>query len=141
MADKISEVARSRNMSHIKGKDTGIEIKVRHYLFHHGFRYRKNVKELPGKPDIVLPKYKTVIFVNGCFWHHHENCKLAVYPKSNVLFWKTKIDRTVVKDKENYHALRVLGYKVLVVWECEVKAAFEFRMKQLIEEIIYDTYD
>ncbi|MCF0115816.1 MAG: DNA mismatch endonuclease Vsr, partial [Erysipelotrichaceae bacterium] len=87
MADKFTKDQRSRNMSHIRGKDTSIEVKVRKYLFSKGFRYRKNVKTLPGTPDIVLPKYRTVIFVNGCFWHRHEGCKLATTPSTNESFW------------------------------------------------------
>ena len=89
--DKVSKEIRSRNMSHIKSKDTSLEIIVRKELFKRGFRYRKNVKDLPGKPDIVLKKYNTAIFVNGCFWHHHYNCKFAVYPKTNKEYWRNKI--------------------------------------------------
>ena len=90
MADIKSVEQRSRNMSRIKGKDTSIEKKVREYLFKRGFRYRKNYKALPGKPDLYLKKYKTTVFINGCFWHHHKNCKFAYIPKSNVDFWTNK---------------------------------------------------
>ena len=90
MPDRISREKRSWNMSQIKGKDTSIEVMVRKYLFKHGFRYRKNVSALPGKPDILLPKYKTVIFVNGCFWHHHYGCKSAYIPKSKTDYWINK---------------------------------------------------
>ena len=92
MSEEVSS-QRSKNMRAIKGKDTSIELKVRKYLYHHGFRYRKNVKDLPGKPDIVIDKYHTVIFVNGCFWHHHYNCKRATLPKSHQDYWLKKIDQ------------------------------------------------
>ena len=95
MADVHSKEARSYNMSMIKGKDTKPELLVRKYLFSHGFRYRKNVKKLPGKPDIVLRKYNTCIFVNGCFWHKHEDCRYFVWPKSNKEFWEKKILRNM----------------------------------------------
>ena len=98
MADKLSPEKRSWNMSRIKGKDTAIEVRVRKYLFSQGFRYRKNVKELPGKPDIVLPKYHTVVFVNGCFWHRHQGCKYAYMPKSRIEFWQKKFNRNVEND-------------------------------------------
>ena len=99
--DVHDKQTRSFNMSRIKGKDTKPEEIVRKYLFKQGFRYRKNDKKLPGKPDIVLPKYKTVIFVNGCFWHKHDGCKYFVWPKSNQDFWKEKIENTVERDKKN----------------------------------------
>ena len=111
---------RSYNMSCIKGKDTKPEEQVRKFLFSEGFRYRKNVKELPGKPDIVLTKYKTVIFVNGCFWHHHD-CKYFVWPKSNYEFWKSKIDQNVERDKNNHQLLVKAGWKVIEIWECSLK--------------------
>ena len=98
MADSLSPEKRSWNMSRIKGKDTSIEIQVRKYLFSHGFRYRKNVKTLPGKPDIVLPKYHAVIFVHGCFWHRHPGCKYSYMPKTKVAFWQTKFDKNVQND-------------------------------------------
>lgn len=134
--DKVSKEIRSRNMSHIKSKDTSLEIIVRKELFKRGFRYRKNVKDLPGKPDIVLKKYNTAIFVNGCFWHHHYNCKFAVYPKTNKEYWRNKIERNIERDIENEKYLRQLGYKVIVVWECELKESFDIRVNQLVEEII-----
>ena len=117
MADIHTSSQRSFNMSQIRGTDTKPELIVRRYLFRNGFRYRKNVKTLPGKPDIVLPKYKTVIFVNGCFWHKHEGCKYFVWPKSNVEFWKNKIESNVARDKRNYAILKDEGWNVLVVWE------------------------
>ncbi len=108
-------------MSRIKGKDTKPEVMVRKYLFSQGFRYRKNDRRLPGTPDIVLPKYKTCIFVNGCFWHGHENCRYFVVPKTNTDFWMNKINRNIERDKENFDALKQTGWKVIVVWECQLK--------------------
>ena len=121
MADVHSPETRSFNMSQIKGKNTKPEELVRRYLFSHGFRYRKNVSTLPGKPDIVLPKYKTCIFVNGCFWHKHEGCKYFVWPKNNAEFWKKKITGNVERDLRQQNELRLLGWNVLVIWECELK--------------------
>ena len=121
MADVHTPEQRSYNMSRIRGKDTKPEELVRKYLFSQGFRYRKNDARLPGKPDIVLPKYKTVIFVNGCFWHKHEGCKYFVWPKNNADFWKKKIESNVARDAKNYQQLESLGWKVLTIWECELK--------------------
>lgn len=122
MADIKTEEARSYNMSQIKGKNTKPEELVRKFLFSKGYRYRKNDKRLPGSPDIVLPKYKTVVFVNGCFWHGHNGCKYFVWPQSNAAFWKEKILRNIDRDNQNYCQLRELGWKVLLVWECELKS-------------------
>ena len=108
-------------MAAIKGKDTKPEMIVRKYLFSRGLRFRVQVRKLPGNPDIVLPKYKTVIFVNGCFWHGHEGCKYFRLPKSNVEFWKEKIERNIKRDKESTQALFDLGWKVVRVWECELR--------------------
>ena len=119
--DVHNKKTRSYNMSRIKGKNTKPEEIVRKYLFSQGFRYRKNDKRLPGKPDIVLPKYKTVVFVNGCFWHKHEGCKYFVWPKTNVEFWKQKIDSNIVRDKKQYEELRNDGWYIIIVWECELK--------------------
>lgn len=106
---------RSRCMAAIKGKDTKPEMIVRKYLFSRGLRFRVQVRKLPGTPDIVLPKYKTAIFVNGCFWHGHEGCKYFRLPKSNVEFWKEKIERNIERDKESMQALLDLGWKVIRV--------------------------
>ncbi len=121
MADVHTPEIRSYNMSQIRGKDTKPEEKVRKHLFSQGFRYRKNDKKLPGKPDIVLPKYKTCIFVNGCFWHKHEGCKDFVWPKSNEAYWKAKINGNVERDYRQWQELESLGWNVIVVWECELK--------------------
>ncbi len=108
-------------MAAIKGKDTKPEMIVRKYLFSRGLRFRVQVRKLPGTPDIVLPKYKTAIFVNGCFWHGHEGCKYFRLPKSNVEFWKEKIERNIERDRESRQALFDLGWKVIRVWECELR--------------------
>ena len=120
--DVHDKKTRSYNMSRIKGKNTKPEEIVRTYLFSKGFRYRKNDKKLPGTPDIVLPKYKTVIFVNGCFWHGHKDCRYFVIPKTNTDFWLNKINTNVERDKHKQEALKELGWNVIVVWECELKS-------------------
>ncbi len=112
-------------MSHIKGKNTKPEIVVRQFLFSHGFRYRLYRKDLPGKPDIVLSKYKTVIFINGCFWHGHSNCKYATIPMANHDFWLAKISGNIDRDKKNYTELSELGWNVIEVWQCELKPTFK----------------
>ncbi len=134
--DNRSKEARSRNMSNIPSKNTKPEETVRKYLFAHGLRYRKNVSKLPGKPDIVLPKYKTVVFVNGCFWHGHEGCKYFVPPKTNTEFWFAKFQYNQERDARNYKKLRDLGWRILIVWECEIRHGdANKRLEQLIEEI------
>ena len=123
------------NMSHIRSKNTKPEELVRKYLFSKGFRYRKNVRKLPGCPDIVLPKYKTVIFVNGCFWHKHD-CPRFVWPSSNQEYWIPKITSNVERDERNYFMLRNEGWTVIIVWECELKKAVaDARLEKLINEI------
>lgn len=121
MADVHSPEKRSYNMSRIHAKGTKPEETVRKYLFSKGFRYRKNDPRLPGEPDIVLPKYKTVVFVNGCFWHRHEGCKYFVWPKNNAEFWRKKIMSNVERDNRNYSELKEKGWSVVVIWECELK--------------------
>jgi DNA mismatch endonuclease (patch repair protein) len=111
---------RSWNMSRVRSRDTGPEKCVRSWLWKQGFRFRKNVRQLPGCPDIVLPKYKTVIDVRGCFWHRHPNCPVATMPKSNSAFWWKKFNRNVNRDVETERALTALGWRVIVVWECEL---------------------
>lgn len=119
--DVHDKETRSYNMSCIKGKNTKPEEIVRKYLFSQGFRYRKNDKKLPGTPDIVLPKYKTVIFVNGCFWHGHEGCRYYVVPKSNTEFWVNKIKTNKQRDIREINDLHTLGWKIIIVWECMLK--------------------
>ena len=121
MVDKVSKEIRSYNMSRIRSKDTTPEILVRSYLFSKGLRFRKNDKRYPGSPDIVLPKYKTMVFVHGCFWHLHDGCKYAVMPKSNVEFWEKKLYGNKERDERNKKELEELGWKVITVWECELK--------------------
>lgn len=136
MADVHTPEQRSYNMSRIRGKDTKPEELVRKYLFSQGFRYRKNDARLPGKPDIVLPKYKTVIFVNGCFWHAHEGCRYFVWPKSNVDFWKRKINGNVQRDLRSHQLLNEQGWNVIVIWECQLKrATFDDTLKHLVSQI------
>lgn len=135
MADNHSKEVRSKNMSHIRSTNSKPEETVRKYLFSHGFRYRKNVKTLPGKPDIVLSKYKTVIFVNGCFWHKHD-CPRFVWPSSNTDYWIPKIQRNVERDQRNMDSLKETGWNVIIVWECELKKAVaEERLSRLCAEI------
>ncbi len=110
-------------MASIKAKDTKAELLLRRYLFRQGFRFRVNDNHLPGKPDIVLPKYKTVIFVNGCFWHAHQGCKHFVMPKTNIPFWEQKLQRNKERDQRVCAQLLQMGYRVLVVWECELTPA------------------
>ena len=137
VADVHTPEQRSYNMSRICGKNTKPEELVRRYLFAQGFRYRKNDARLPGKPDIVLPKYKTVIFVNGCFWHAHEGCKYFVWPKSNVDFWKRKINGNIQRDLCNIQRLSEQGWNVIVIWECQLKKSrFDETLQHLVSEII-----
>ena len=119
--DVHTRETRSYNMSQIKGKNTKTEETVRKYLFGRGLRYRKNDKRLPRHPDIVLPKYKTVVLVNGCFWHVHEGCKYFKWPESNVKFWKNKLTENRRRNDVKIQALKELDWKVIVVWECELK--------------------
>lgn len=121
MSDCLTPYQRHTCMSHVHGKNTSIEIVVRHRLFCRGFRYRLNVKSLPGSPDIVLPKYRTVIFVNGCFWHGHRNCRYATTPKTNTEYWVSKIERNRARDDEKFRQLEALQWNVIIVWECELK--------------------
>lgn len=122
MADKITKEHRSWNMSRVRGKDTEIEIRVRSAIHRMGFRFRKNVRSLPGIPDIVMKKHRTAIFVNGCFWHQHSGCVKAHLPKSNIEFWKAKLRKTVKRDAQNHELLRAVGWKVIDIWECEVRS-------------------
>jgi DNA mismatch endonuclease, patch repair protein len=122
MADVHDKKTRSYNMSRIKGKNTKPEMLVRKFLHANGFRYRLHVKDLPGKPDIVLPKYKTVIFVHGCFWHGHEGCKYYVVPKTKTEWWLNKINGNIVNDNKAEQALKINGWKIVTLWECDLKS-------------------
>lgn len=133
MADTHTKEVRSKNMSHIRSTNSKPEETVRKYLFSKGLRYRKNVRKLPGCPDIVLPKYKTVIFVNGCFWHKHD-CGRFVWPTSNTEYWYKKINRNIERDSENHQRLTEQGWKVLIIWECQLK-------KKVAEENLLQLYN
>lgn len=138
--DVHNKEIRSYNMSRIKGKKTKPEEVVAKYLFAKRFRYRRNVKGLPGTPDIVLKKYRTVIFVNGCFWHCHEGCKWFVLPETNAEFWKKKFDCNRERDKQNYKKLQDDGWNVIIVWECEIRHSdLKMRLETLVEEITRQT--
>jgi len=124
-------------MSRNKGKDTKPEIIVRKYLFSRRLRFRKNDKRYPGQPDIVLPKYRTIIFVHGCFWHQHEGCSHFSMPKVRLDFWQAKFDRNRQRDARNIEKLESLGWRVIVVWECELKkSSRDMRLERLYDEII-----
>ncbi len=136
MADRHSKETRSYNMSRIRSRNTTLEILVRKFLFSKGLRFRKNDKRYPGHPDILLPKYRTVVFINGCFWHCHEGCPDFVLPKSNQDYWRPKLEKNRNRDKENYDVLRKDGWRVLIVWECELKKNIkDDRLEQLYLEI------
>ncbi len=119
--DTLDPKRRSWNMSRIKGKDTKPELMVRSLLHRMGLRFRVHRKDLPGKPDIVLPRHQTVVFVHGCFWHRHHGCRYAYTPKTRVTFWQKEFDANIERDKRNARDLRRLGWRVITVWECETK--------------------
>lgn len=135
-------MTRSENMARVKSKGTKPEIFLRKKLWHEGFRYRINYKKLPGSPDIYIPKYKTAIFVNGCFWHMHENCKYSSIPKNNHEFWKKKLTGNVKRDRENYKKLEDMGIKVIVVWGCEIKKIEKDNsmLRQIVDQIVSWSY-
>ncbi|HOI73620.1 MAG TPA: very short patch repair endonuclease [Syntrophales bacterium] len=134
MADIVSKEQRSRMMSGIKSKDTKIEISIRKALFSNGFRYRLHDQKLPGKPDLVFPKYKAVIFINGCFWHGH-NCQLYTEPKSNTEFWRAKIERNRLNDIKNMISLQKKGWRVMNVWECSLRNRTISEIESVIESL------
>ena len=123
MPDRLNPEQRRLCMQHIRSKGTKPEMIVRQYLHAHGFRYRLHHDRLPGHPDIVLRKYRTCIFVNGCFWHGHEGCRYYVVPKTNTEFWQAKIDRNRKRDEEDIIQLKEMGWHIVIVWECQLKAA------------------
>lgn len=136
MADIHSPEVRSYNMSMIKGKNTKPEMLVRKYLFSLGFRYRLHEKKLPGRPDLVLPKYRTVVFVHGCFWHGHDNCKYFVVPKTRTEWWLNKISTNKSNDLKTVKILKKLGWKVISVWECDLKKGkVDKTLKRIAERI------
>ena len=137
--DVHDKATRSYNMSQIKGKNTKPEILVRKYLYANGFRYRLNVKTLPGTPDIVLKKYKTAIFINGCFWHGHEGCKYFVWPKTWEAFWKEKINKNIRRNAQNIEKLKADGWNVIVIWECELKKnRLDFTLNNVVNRLNSD---
>lgn len=136
MADRMNKEQRHKCMSRIKSKDTKPELIVRRYLHAHGYRYRINVKRLPGTPDIVLRKYRTAIFINGCFWHGHEGCKYFVMPKSNTPFWEKKIERNKQRDIEKRIQLRHLGWHTIIIWECELLPKNRHTTLQALEQTL-----
>ena len=129
MVDVFSPEERSAIMRKVKGKDTKPELVIRSLLHKLGYRFRLHRKDLPGKPDIVLPKFKKVIFVHGCFWHGHKGCKHANRPKSNVSYWNKKIDRNIQRDKTNQSKLKDMGWDSLIIWECEITDAYKLANK------------
>lgn len=131
MADNHSKETRSYNMSRVKGKNTKPELLVRKFLFSKGFRFRLHDKNLPGKPDIILPKYKTIVFINGCFWHGHENCTYAAIPKTRTEWWHAKISNNICRDQSAQDKLRGEGWQVIVIWGCDLK--LKQRVKTLEE--------
>ena len=132
--DKLTKEQRHHCMASIRGKNTGPEIMVRKFLFSRGFRYRLNHPRLPGHPDIVMRKYRTCIFVNGCFWHGHDNCRYFVLPKTNTEFWKAKIERNRARDIEEQRKFASMGWHCITVWECQLKPAVR---KQTLESLVY----
>ena len=137
MADRSSPEHRSWNMSRIRGKDTGPELSLRSLLHRAGFRYRLHDTTLPGKPDLVFPRYRTVIFVHGCYWHRHSGCKYAATPRTRTDFWLAKFQGTVERDRRTAEALTQRGWRVITVWECELKrdpAGVVFEIRRQLEE-------
>ena len=123
MVDTLTKSQRSRVMSKIRGKDTKPELAVRSLLHGMGYRFRLHRRDLPGSPDIVLPRYRAVVFVHGCFWHRHDGCNLAYHPKTNVDFWEKKFQANVERDLRNLQELEKDGWKVLIIWECELSGS------------------
>ena len=134
MTDIFTSEKRSEIMSKISSAETKPEILVRKYLFAQGFRFRKNDKRLPGKPDVVLPKYKSIIFIHGCFWHGHPECKKSKLPETRKEFWEKKISKNIVRDSDNYDELKNLGWNIVIIWECEInnKAKREITFSKLL---------
>ncbi|QXW65195.1 very short patch repair endonuclease [Streptobacillus moniliformis] len=137
---KKKPMTRSQNMARVKSKNTKPEVFLRKLLWHKGFRYRLNYKELSGSPDLYIPKYRVAIFVNGCFWHMHENCRYSSIPKNNHDFWKNKLEGNVERDKKNYAQLESMGIKVIVVWGCEIKQMMKDKelVQKRLDNLVYE---
>ena len=140
MTDVFSEEQRSYVMSRVGSKNTKPELLVRSFLHRVGFRFRIHGRKLPGNPDLVLPKHQTVVFVHGCFWHRHKDCRRATMPASRVEFWKDKFDKNVARDRKNLALLKETGWRAIVLWECEITnvKGREERLAKLAEEILKD---
>lgn len=135
MADTLTSERRSWNMSRIKGRDTSPELRLRSLLHRAGFRFRLHAKQLPGRPDVILPKYRTAIFVHGCYWHRHPGCRNATIPSTRREFWLEKFNRNVIRDTRDQAELEAIGWSILVVWECELEADAEGVVRRLTDEL------
>ncbi len=135
MVDSLTAERRSWNMSRIRGRNTGPELRLRSLLHRAGFRFRLHAKHLPGRPDVVLPKYRTAIFVHGCFWHRHSGCRNATMPSTRREFWQKKFEGNVGRDTHNQAMLEAAGWSVLIIWECELKAEAEGVVRRLGDEL------
>ena len=137
---KKKPMTRSQNMARVKRKNTKPEVLLRKLLWHKGLRYRLNYKELPGSPDLYIPKHRVAIFVNGCFWHMHENCRYSSIPKNNHDFWKNKLEGNVERDKQNYIKLESMGIKIIVVWGCEIKQMMkdEVIATEIVDNLVHE---
>ncbi|WP_455666767.1 very short patch repair endonuclease [Phocaeicola sp.] len=141
MVDVHSKNTRSFNMSKIRSKNTAPELLVRKHLYHQGFRYRINVKSLPGTPDIVLYKYNTIIFVHGCFWHGHEECRKSALPKTRTEWWKNKITRNKIHDSDIRQKLQNQGWNILIIWECELTSKLVVKTLNEIVQYLHNSMD
>lgn len=139
MPDKLTPQQRSHCMSRVKGKNTKPEMVIRSMLHRLGYRFRLHRKDLPGRPDIVLPKYRTVVFVHGCFWHQHHGCKKATVPENNREFWMAKLMGNIERDKQAHKALEALGWRVAVIWECAIKSNLEIVVSDLTASLQEDS--
>jgi DNA mismatch endonuclease (patch repair protein) len=133
--DVLSTEERSRLMRSVKGKNTAPELQIRSALHRAGYRFRLHRNDLPGKPDIVLPKYMTIVFINGCFWHQHTGCRKATIPKNNRSFWRKKLTRNVERDLQNHVQLRRLGWKVITLWECKIRKSVDVAILPIIKHL------
>ncbi len=140
MTDTLSPEQRSQRMSMIRGKDSSSELMLRRMIHGMGYRYRLHVRSLPGTPDIVFPRFRAVIFMHGCFWHRHPNCRLARMPKSNLEFWRVKLESNKLRDDSNTDLLRAMGWRVLVIWECQMKEKDLANVSNLVQRFLGNGY-